>query len=433
MKYDFITVGAGIAGLQLSALLAHDGYRVLVCEKSNHIGGRAFILERDGFIIDNGVHLIRFGPKSATARVFRHINKPLNFVDLGTSYFVDEDGTLKVFPTSPAGFLKTKILSGGEKLKALSLLFKLRRLKPEKWLNVSVKDWMDEMNIKGGVRKYLYLVSASMLVCPFIERASAGELIRNVAKVLRAGKSVMYPREGWKYILNTLKNEIERNGEISTGNKVEEIVIENGKVRGVKTSLGFFESNNVICAIHPNYFLDGVIDRKKLPQDFIERCRRTRPTAGVSIDYCLKEKISTSSGLWYLWKPTAFGIFTSNLCPEVAPPGKSLLTFFYPTELDDMEDPQKAKERERELDEAVRKLFPEITKSLEWKRASHLKMVDGAEVNVEQYAELRPGYKVDGIEGLYFVGDYTCAVGAGGDIGHESVLECYEEITGRRV
>lgn len=433
MKYDFITVGGGITGLQLSALLVHDGCKVLVCEKSNHIGGRAFVLEKEGFVLDNGIHLIRFGPKSATAKVFKHIKRPLNFVDLGTSYFVDDDGRIKVFPTSPGGFLKTEILSASEKLKALTLLFRIRKLKADRWLGVSVKDWMDEMNIKGGIRKYLHLVSASMLVCPFVERASAGELIRNVSKVLKARKSVMYPRGGWKYILDTLKGEIERNGEIVTGEKVEEIVIEKGKVRGVKTSSHFIESDNIICAIHPSFFLDSVIDSKKLPRKFVDRCKQTHPTAGVSIDYCLREKISSSNGLWYLWKPIAFGVFVSNLCSEVAPAGKSVLTFFYPTEVDDMKDPKKAKERENELDKAVHELFPEIETVLDWKRVSHLKMVDGAEVNVNQYAELRPPHRVDEIDGLYFVGDYTCAVGAGGDIGHESVLECYKEITSKKV
>ena len=50
MKYDFIVIGAGINGLQIAALLSHDGYKVLVFEKNAHIGGRAFIWEKDGFI-----------------------------------------------------------------------------------------------------------------------------------------------------------------------------------------------------------------------------------------------------------------------------------------------------------------------------------------------------------------------------------------------
>ena len=60
---DTIIVGAGICGLQLAALLASDGQEVLVLEKQSRPGGRAYIWEKDGFKVDNGVHLVRFGPK----------------------------------------------------------------------------------------------------------------------------------------------------------------------------------------------------------------------------------------------------------------------------------------------------------------------------------------------------------------------------------
>ena len=432
-RYDFITVGGGIVGLQLSALLASDGGRVLLLEKNNHVGGRAFVLEKDGFIIDNGIHLIRYGPKSATAKVFRKIKRELKFVDIGKSYFMDEDGSIKLFPTGPAGFIKTDMLSLKEKLSAIGMMLRIRKLSPEKWLDVSIQKWMDEMNIKKGLRKYFKLVSGSMLVCPFIEKSSAGELIRNVAKVLKAGKSVMYPERGWKYILNTLVDVINQTGEVRTGIKVEKIVIKNEKAIGVETSEGFFEGRNVICAVHPQFFLQGMIDEKVFSKEELTGLKNLRPTAGVSIDYCLSRKISDTKGLWYIWNPLSFGIFTSNLTPHLAPEGKSILTFFYPTAVEDMESPEKAKKRGDELERAISKLFPEINSVTEWKRVSHLKMVDGAEVNIEQYAEKRPGYKISKVENLFFAGDWTCAEGAGGDIGHESVIDCYRVITGKKL
>lgn len=432
-KYDFITVGGGIAGLQLSALLASDGHHVLVMEKHTHPGGRAFVLEKDGFIIDNGIHLIRYGPKSATARIFRHIKRELRFVDIGKSYFMDEDGSIKLFPTGPSGFLRTDMLSVREKFKAMGLMFRIRNLSPERLLDVPLERWMDEMGIKGNLRKYFHLVSGSMLVCPFPDRSSAGELIRNVAKVLKAGKSVMYPERGWKYIFDVLLDVIIQTGEVRNGLKAEKIVVKNGEAKGVDTAEGFFEAKAVICAVHPRDFLTGLIDESLIPPQILERFRTIRPTAGVSIDYCLSRKISDSTGLWYMWNPLSFGIFTSNLAPHLAPQGKSLLTFFYPTSVEDMESPEKAKKRAEELDEAVHRLFPSLKECVEWKRVSHLKMVDGVEVNIYQYAEKRPGYRIPGIGNLFFVGDWTCAEGAGGDIGHESVIGCYREITGKKI
>ena len=39
MRYDAIIVGGGIAGLTSAAFLAKSGYKVMLCEKENHIGG----------------------------------------------------------------------------------------------------------------------------------------------------------------------------------------------------------------------------------------------------------------------------------------------------------------------------------------------------------------------------------------------------------
>ena len=41
-KYDVIVIGAGIAGLGVSALLAKAGQKVLTLERARAIGGRAY-------------------------------------------------------------------------------------------------------------------------------------------------------------------------------------------------------------------------------------------------------------------------------------------------------------------------------------------------------------------------------------------------------
>jgi phytoene dehydrogenase-like protein len=63
-----IIIGAGINGLLLGALLAHDGDEVTIVEKNSFPGGRAFLLERDGYVMDYGIHLTRFGPARARAQ-----------------------------------------------------------------------------------------------------------------------------------------------------------------------------------------------------------------------------------------------------------------------------------------------------------------------------------------------------------------------------
>jgi 15-cis-phytoene desaturase len=430
---DTLVVGGGVCGLQLAAALAADGEEVLVLEKLKKAGGRAFIWDKDGFEVDNGIHLVRFGPKSATAKVFRKIGKPLDFRDLGKSYVAFPDGRVLDFPTSPVGFLTTKMMTVGERLKTLGIMIKLRKMDPSDLYETSVKDWMDQMGIDGGTRDYMTLVSASMQVCPFIERSSAGEMIENMKSVLEKGKSAMYPVQGWTYMFDSLVDAIEKKGELRKGAPVSKVLVEDGKAVGVELEGGDrIEANRVVINL-PSQELFSVLDESLVPDDFANLCKNLTPTAGVSIDYGLTRKITEDSGLWYLWEPMSFGLFTSNLRPDSAPAGKQLLTWFAPGDSEDMKDDAKAEALEKKLEAAIFKNFPTLEESIEWRRAMRLKMVDGVEVNVKQHRNKRPGYKVPGVESLFLVGDSLKGPGAGGDVGHESVLECYKEITGREM
>jgi len=49
-----VVIGAGVAGLATAALLAREGHEVTVLEKNHRVGGRAGLIERDGFRFDTG-------------------------------------------------------------------------------------------------------------------------------------------------------------------------------------------------------------------------------------------------------------------------------------------------------------------------------------------------------------------------------------------
>ncbi len=425
--YDTIVVGGGITGLQLGALLANDGEKVLLLEKNARLGGRAKVDNKNGFILDYGIHLIRFGPNSAISKTCRMLGHEVDYHDLGTSWVKDEDGRIKLFPTSPKAFLRSRLLSFKDKIKVAFLMGRIRRgTEAKELLEQNVAKWMDDNMITGGLRRYFHMVSASMMVCPFIERSSVGEMLINMQKVLLGGISVMYPKGGWQPLMDLFAEKIRENGDIRLKSTVSKLDISRGGVKGVYVGDELIPGKKVVLSL-PSINLPDILP-DSVSEKFIESCKNNRPTAGIVIDYCLKKKISDITGLCYMYAPMSFGMFTSNIEPSLAPEGKQILTWLQPLPEKKIKDSAWGKKRAAELENALFSFFPPLKDNIEWKRVLYLPMVDGTEVNVNQIESKRPSSVVPGIKNLFLVGDSISAPGAGGDIGHESVHLTYEKI-----
>lgn len=56
--FDYLIVGAGLAGATCARLLSRQGYKILVIDKSNHIGGNCYTENRDGIEVHlYGAHI----------------------------------------------------------------------------------------------------------------------------------------------------------------------------------------------------------------------------------------------------------------------------------------------------------------------------------------------------------------------------------------
>jgi phytoene dehydrogenase-like protein len=75
-RIDTVIVGGGIGGTAVGALLATAGQKVLLLEKNSIIGGRCASYERDGFIVDVGVHLFGLSGNGPLGEVCRRCGDP---------------------------------------------------------------------------------------------------------------------------------------------------------------------------------------------------------------------------------------------------------------------------------------------------------------------------------------------------------------------
>ncbi|TXT58070.1 MAG: hypothetical protein BAJALOKI2v1_450013 [Promethearchaeota archaeon] len=425
--FDYIIIGGGISGLHLGALLSQHG-KVLILEKSKEIGGRARVINLDGFKLDYGPHPVRFGPKSALSASLEQIGNPIKFIKPGKSWVFLSEGEKTLFPTGGIlAILKSSLVPF---FKTLKLLLRVKRTDVKEFqalYDVSLKEWFKTEGLGESLEKYLTISSAAMQVNPFIERSSAGEMLHNIQRVLEKG-SVFYPKGGWGAIFSKFKEKIEENeGEILKQKKVSEIIIEESKAVGVKVENEEFRGEKIISTT-PVQSLFSILDEKYCKEEFIEKCKNLRPTAGISIDFCLSKPISDIKGLIFFDEPLAFGLIPSNLDPSLVPEGASLMSFLTILNVEDIKDPEKIKLAHLMLREKILSVFPNIEKYLLHERPLSYSMVDGVEVNIHQHQLNRPKNVIEGIENLYLAGDSVDGEGAGGDIGHTSVRSCYKKI-----
>ena len=79
-RYDAVVIGGGAAGLSAGALLANEGKRVLVLERSRHLGGRGLATEDEGFTVQIGSHLLE-DPGSGLTKIVEHVGGKLEHGD----------------------------------------------------------------------------------------------------------------------------------------------------------------------------------------------------------------------------------------------------------------------------------------------------------------------------------------------------------------
>ena len=244
--------------------------------------------------------------------------------------------------------------------------------------------------------------SSSMQVNPFPDRSSVGEIFSNFVQVMKR-KSIFYPKGGWEKIFNQLKQAIEKNGEIRISSPVSHILIENNTAVGIEVNNERIEGKYIISTI-PVQQLFNIIEEGLFSLDFVKTCKNLRPTRGISIDFCLSQKISEET-LMFIENPLSFGLFPTNLDSTLAPTGKSIMTFFAPLDKEMIQDKQKRENFYKEFKAKIFSIYPDIPKYLELERPLFLDMVDGVEIAVDQNRENRPKPTDCPIHNLFLTGD----------------------------
>lgn len=421
-----VVIGAGIAGMSTAALLAKRGVRCVALEKSSRPGGRASWVERNGFIIDFGIHVNRYAEQGRAAEVLRALGETPRFVPTGQPVLYTENGFTPL-PKGPVKILTTPLLSFRSRLRLLGMFVSiLRRKNLDELYGMSVDQWLAAMKLdQPDILDLVRVLSASGLVCPETDQACAAELVHFLKGALKARHATGYLLGGWPGLFRRLEAAVNANGEVLYNTKAEEIIVEEGLAVGVRAGGRVIPADAVVSTV-PIQETASVLPEHFIPESLRESLKKIEPTCGISYDVCLKTRVSDLDGVMLTLDPATMGLFTSNVEPSTAPRGKQLLTWFYPIPLDMMDNRDFLKGEKRRMRELIERMFPGFADAVEYERWLELRLVDGAVPRVGQTHRDRPAVDFPILPNVFIAGDGVGEPGHGGDVAFASALRAAE-------
>ncbi len=272
-KYDIIVVGSGLGGLTAANRLAYCGYKVLLLEYHHRLGGLATWFKRKGHIFDISLHGFPYGmvktcKKYWNKAIMRSIVQLKNIVfdnpqfSLQTT-FDKEDFThiletlFKVTPSTINRFFT--VVSGMNFYDDQSMT--TRELFEEFFPN--------RTDIHRFLMEPITYANGSTLDDPAI---TYGIVFSNFMN-----RGVFTFEGGTDKLIGMMADELEKNGvTICTKVKVDKIIVEKGKVRGIEA----YGKTITTAAVVSNSGITNTIytltDRSAFSDEFLEKAARIR-------------------------------------------------------------------------------------------------------------------------------------------------------------
>ncbi len=246
MDADVIIIGGGFGGLSTAALLANKGVNVLLLEMGEVFGGRARSIEKGGFVVDNGLHSNRFASQDPAAAVLKNVGQSLEFVKEEDSIsYIYQKAKLIKRPSSAQEFMTTELLSPEGREEMLKVLLQLLQESPDEWYSRTLLEFINKFTGNEEAREFLRLFGF-FIIAPRIEETSAGEAMYFIQQAQKASIVIAAPVGGTRQIIEKLRAIVDRNGQIKEGCQVDQIIVEAGKVTGVKMGEKVFTSKAVV-------------------------------------------------------------------------------------------------------------------------------------------------------------------------------------------
>ncbi len=420
-----VVVGGGLAGLAAATILARGGQTVILCEKSQAVGGRAITENKNGFRFNLGPHALYRGGQGV--KVLRELGVDFSggLATASGAYVIDRD--LKhTFPAGMLSLLTTSLFGLPAKLEAARLLTTIGKIDTQSIQHLSVRQWLHRAVNHPDVQRLLAALFRVATYANDPERQSAGAALAQLQRAL--ADNVYYLDGGWQTLVDGLRQAAENAGvKIVTGARV--VAVEHDRaVRQVRLADGkTYEASSVIIAASPQVACALVEngDETMLRQ----WADAAIPVHAACLDLALKllpqPRARFALGID---RPLYFSVHSA--VAHLGPEGGAVIHAAKYLGSDAEPDP---KADEQELEALVDLLQPGWRDEVVVHRFLPRMTVSHALVTAAQGGTAgRPGPEVPGIQGLYVVGDWAGPEGMLADASLASAKRAAEIIAGGR-
>lgn len=452
-KYDIIVVGAGVTGLLSALVLSKHGKKVLILEKSKHVGGNCNSYVVDGFQVDTGAHAITHLIEGPLKRLMESYFDYLPVFENYGDYFIRTDKRLMKVPSNIKEFVTFDVLPKMDRLvlsqavtKALTYrtfgmdlskqsvyeflpknlsqdtydfantisyfltgkdmkhtsaqrvlegsAFVRDSVTPEQLeeiLKIDEKNGHEEKVLQNLIPLNLHTSLQTRLNKVSSPLTTLGRLATN-----KVSYSQGYPRKGLKSLLNAILYSLPKSVEIMTENPVHKILTEEGVVKGVVADDTYLAD----MVIHTGFAKDLPYLVEDLPSSYVKELEGIVQTKSLTIwlglDTTMEAFNYIGSEIWFKEK-AYWAMPISNYDSSLAPEGKQLVGFSF------IMDPEKDDSSEiKKAYETIYNAVPDIKEHVEM-RHEQILTPEKASVTIDgNFADIRTP-----IKNLYVAGTDT--------------------------
>lgn len=313
-RYDAIVIGAGYGGVTTAALLAHQGKRVALIDKTPRAGGKTQTLDRKGYRYE------MFGAVGIPAddSKFHELVEVLGIGDRVELMIPEGEKAALHYRPSHGGWntMRSALRQSGDaaELETLKRTFEaddddLGRL-GEFYLSmiamtdediaaldeVSATEFIEPFGLPNGLKSQIY-ATLNMLFVVAVDRLAASEAVLVLRNMVLGGAG-RFHKGGYGQVAEVAAEVVvERGGLFLKSTRVQRILVEqdaDGRERavGVETDKGTFRAPVVIsnAGIQPTVL--KLVGSEHFPADYVERVEELEPSWAIAgVRYVLDERI----------------------------------------------------------------------------------------------------------------------------------------------